>query len=66
MRRLLKDQRKYIAVFKDSVYQARVSRKWIICHEGEPDAFKKSNLFEWDGSWGREREPSRNSYLSPL
>lgn len=55
MRRLLKDQRKYIAVFKDNIYRARVSRKWIICHESEPDAFKNSNPFEWEGSWGRER-----------
>ena len=57
MRRLLKDQQKYIAVFKDNIYRARVSKKWIICHEGEPDAFKNSNPFEWEGSWGRESLP---------
>lgn len=46
MRRLLKDQRKYIAVLKDNIYKAKVSRKWIICPEGEPESFKNPNPLE--------------------
>ena len=55
MRRLLKGQREYIAVFKDNIYKAEVSRKWIICPEGEPESFKNPSPLEWEGSWGRER-----------